>query len=324
VKRLLALVLLLGVAGCGDDDSSGPDTGNQLVVGALLSLTGPGQTLGRTSEAALALAADDVNAQLTAQGSPVRVSLRVEDTGLDPTRALDRLRTLAGEGVRIFIGPQSSSEVNALKVFADSAGVILLSQGSTAGALSIPDDNVFRLVPEERCAWHAGVSFWKGRSELNGVSIGIEIVNPGHEFGYPPFPEAQIRAVIALIGEIRGRWTVDDNQIVGHSDVAPERKTDPGELFPWKRLAEAGHGYWAEIPAAPGEPLALGATGPGVFALQAGLTRLGYDCAPSGEFEPRTAAIVRAFQRRWRPGRVDGVADGETRARLIALLRLGA
>lgn len=149
MKRLLVLVLLLGVAGCGDDDSSGPDTGNQLVVGALLSLTGPGQTLGRTSEAALALAADDVNARLTDQGSPVRVSLRVEDTGLDPTRALDRLRTLAGEGVRIFIGPQSSSEVTALKVFADSAAVIILSQGSTAGALSIPDDNVFRLVPDD-------------------------------------------------------------------------------------------------------------------------------------------------------------------------------
>jgi len=170
VKRLLALVLLLGVAGCGDDDSSGPDTGNQLVVGALLSLTGPGQTLGRTSEAALALAADDVNAQLTAQGSPVRVSLRVEDTGLDPTRALDRLRTLAGEGVRIFIGPQSSSEVNALKVFADSAGVILLSQGSTAGALSIPDDNVFRLVPDDAAEGAAMVELLK--------EDGIETVVP--------------------------------------------------------------------------------------------------------------------------------------------------
>jgi len=149
VKRSLALVLLLGVAACGDDDSSGPDTGSQLVVGALLSLTGPGQTLGRTSEAALALAADDVNAQLSDQGSPVRVSLRIEDTGLDPTQALDRLRALAGQGVRIFVGPQSSSEVAALKPFADSAGVILLSQGSTAGSLSIPDDNIFRLVPDD-------------------------------------------------------------------------------------------------------------------------------------------------------------------------------
>ena len=140
---------MFGVAACGDDDSSGPDTGNQLVVGALLSLTGPGQTLGRTSDAALALAADDVNAALADQGSPVRVSLRVEDTGLDPAQALDRLRTLAGEGVRVFIGPQSSSEVGALKAFADSAGVVLLSQGSTAGALSIPDDNIFRLVPDD-------------------------------------------------------------------------------------------------------------------------------------------------------------------------------
>jgi branched-chain amino acid transport system substrate-binding protein len=149
VRRLLALMLLLGVAACGDDSSSGPDTGSQLVVGALLSLTGPGQTLGRTSEAALALAADDVNARLSDQGSPVRVSLRIEDTGLDPAQALDRLRTLADQGVRIFIGPQSSSEVAALKPFADSAGVILLSQGSTAGSLSIPDDNVFRLVPDD-------------------------------------------------------------------------------------------------------------------------------------------------------------------------------
>ena len=149
VKRLLALVLVLGLAGCGDNNSSGPDTESQLVVGALLSLTGPGQTLGRTSETALELATDDLNARFTDQGSPIRVSLRVEDTGLDPTQALDRLRTLAGQGVRLFVGPQSSSEVAALKAFADSAGVVLLSQGSTAGALSFPDDNIFRLVPDD-------------------------------------------------------------------------------------------------------------------------------------------------------------------------------
>jgi N-acetylmuramoyl-L-alanine amidase len=186
------------------------------------------------------------------------------------------------------------------------------------------DGRVFRMVPEERRAWHAGVSYWKGRSNLNGVSIGVEIVNPGHEFGYRPFPEAQVVSVLALLDEIRGRWTIEDSHIVGHSDIAPERKQDPGELFPWKRLAEAGHGFWAEVPAAPGEALAEGATGPGVFALQAGLTRLGYDCAPSGEYEPRTTAIVQAFQRHWRPAQVDGIADGGTRARLIALLRLGA
>jgi len=147
MKRLLVLVLALCSAAC--NDSTAPAGSAQLVVGALLSLTGPGRTLGQTSEAALQLAADDLNAQLSGDGSPTRVSVRVEDTGLDPAQALDRLRTLAGEGVRIFVGPQSSSEVAALKPFADSAGVIVLSQGSTASSLSIPDDNVFRLVPDD-------------------------------------------------------------------------------------------------------------------------------------------------------------------------------
>jgi branched-chain amino acid transport system substrate-binding protein len=148
MRRLLLLALALGAASCGDD-SAGPDDSNQLVVGALLSLTGPGRTLGQTSEAALQLAADDLNARLRDEGSPTRVSLRIQDTGLDPARALDRLSALAEEGVRIFIGPQSSSEIVALKAFADSAGVVVLSQGSTAGSLSIADDNVFRLVPDD-------------------------------------------------------------------------------------------------------------------------------------------------------------------------------
>jgi branched-chain amino acid transport system substrate-binding protein len=149
MRRLLVLALALGLSACGNDDSSGPNDSNQLVVGALLSLTGPGRTLGQTSDAALQLAADDLNAQLSAAGSPTRVSIRVEDTGLDPAVALERITTLAKQGVRIFIGPQSSSEIAAIKAFADSAGVIILSQGSTAGSLSIPDDNVFRLVPDD-------------------------------------------------------------------------------------------------------------------------------------------------------------------------------
>ncbi|MBL8772721.1 MAG: N-acetylmuramoyl-L-alanine amidase [Phenylobacterium sp.] len=184
------------------------------------------------------------------------------------------------------------------------------------------DGRVFRLVPEERRAWHAGVSFWRGRRGVNADSIGIEIVNPGHEWGYRAFPEAQVAAVIELVADIRSRWTIEDRDIVGHADVAPARKEDPGELFPWKRLAEAGHGLWAEAPAAPGAPIGEGEEGAAVFALQAGLTRLGYDLPPSGVFDADTAAVVRAFQRHWRQGRVDGVADGETRARLIALLRL--
>jgi N-acetylmuramoyl-L-alanine amidase len=186
------------------------------------------------------------------------------------------------------------------------------------------DGRIFALAPEERRAWHAGVSFWRGETDINGASIGVEIVNPGHEFGYRPFPAVQIAAVTELLGDIRSRWTIPDARILGHSDVAPNRKQDPGELFPWKQLAEAGHGLWAEPPPPPGAALAEGDEGPGVFTLQAGLTRLGYDSAPSGAFDAATATIIRAFQRHWRPARVDGVADGETRARLIALLRLAA
>jgi len=186
------------------------------------------------------------------------------------------------------------------------------------------DGRIFTLVAEERRAWHAGVSFWRGKRNINGESIGIEIVNPGHEFGYRPFPEAQVAAVIELVGDIRMRWDIEDRDIVGHSDVAPTRKDDPGELFPWKRLAEAGHGLWAEAPPAPGNPIGEGETGAAVFALQAGFTRLGYDLPPSGQFDADTTAVVRAFQRHWRPEKVDGIADGETRARLIALLRLSS
>jgi len=184
------------------------------------------------------------------------------------------------------------------------------------------DGRVFRLVAEERRAWHAGVSYWRGRRNVNGESIGIEIVNPGHEWGYRQFPDAQIESVIALVADIRSRWDIEDRDIVGHSDVAPDRKDDPGELFPWKRLAQAGHGLWAEWPPAPGAPIGEGEEGAAVFALQAGLTRLGFDLPPSGRFDAPTTVAVRAFQRHWRPEKVDGIADGETRARLIALLRI--
>ena len=114
------------------------------------------------------------------------------------------------------------------------------------------DGRIFSLVPEERRAWHAGKSFWKGETDINAVSVGIEVVNPGHEFGYRPFPEAQIEALADLIADVRSRWTIPDARILGHADVAPARKEDPGELFPWKQLAEAGHGLWVESGAAPG------------------------------------------------------------------------
>ncbi len=189
------------------------------------------------------------------------------------------------------------------------------------------DGALLRLVPEERRAWHAGASSWRGETDVNGVSIGVELVNPGHEHGLRPYPEAQIARLIALLDDIRGRWRVEDQDIVGHSDVAPARKRDPGELFPWRRLSEAGHGLFPrDAPPAPvgrlGPSLDPGAAGVDVFALRAGLAALGYGLAPGETYDEAAADVVRAFQRRWRPARIDGRADGETRRLLLALLRL--
>lgn len=190
------------------------------------------------------------------------------------------------------------------------------------------DGSILRLVAEERRAWHAGRGAWQGETDCNAASIGIEIVNPGHEFGYRAFPDAQIGAVIDLIADIRGRWTIPDARIIGHSDLAPDRKQDPGELFPWKRLAGARHGLWfdpaPERIAALGAPLSLGDEGLGVIVLRSGLHRLGYGLKPGGAYDEETQATVAAFQRHWRPSTIDGVADGETRARLVGLLQLAS
>jgi N-acetylmuramoyl-L-alanine amidase len=184
------------------------------------------------------------------------------------------------------------------------------------------DGRVFALVEEARRAWHAGVSSWRGARDINARSIGVEIVNPGHEFGYRPFPDVQVAAVIDLLADVRGRWTIEDSLILAHSDVAPRRKQDPGELFPWKTLAAAGHGLWVEPVPAPGESLTIGSAGLGVLALRGALARLGYELAADGMFDDDLALVITAFQRHWAPGRCDGVADGETRSRLMALLRL--
>ena len=162
------------------------------------------------------------------------------------------------------------------------------------------DGAIWRLVPEERRAWHAGVSFWQGETTLNTPSIGIEIVNPGHEWGYRPFPEAQMQAVEALCRDIVGRWRIPAHRIVGHSDIAPTRKTDPGELFDWPRLARAKIGLWP----APAPELA-GRRGRGVGIVEraralADLARIGYQVEPGAE----TASLA-AFQRRFRPERWD-------------------
>jgi N-acetylmuramoyl-L-alanine amidase len=194
---------------------------------------------------------------------------------------------------------------------------------------------VFRLVAEERRAWHAGKSSWRGQTDLNSASIGIEIVNPGHEFGYRDFPDAQIDAVIGVLDGVRARWDIPDHRILGHSDIAPGRKQDPGERFPWARLAEHGHGLWAQPDLPPvdpstglsvmGPPLGLGDEGLGVFTLQAGLGKLGYNILPGGPYDEDTALIVAAFQRHWLPDQIgseaEGRADARLRVTLTALLR---
>jgi N-acetylmuramoyl-L-alanine amidase len=181
----------------------------------------------------------------------------------------------------------------------------------------------YRLVPEARRAWHAGVSAWAGSSEVNARSIGIELVNPGHEFGYRPFPAPQMAALQALCLGILSRHPIPAHRVLGHSDVAPLRKQDPGELFDWAGLARAGIGLWPAPDAARAPDLAslgLGMTGEAVRALQSALAAYGYGIEPGGRFDSTTAAVVTAFQRHFRQARVDGIADGETQSVLAHLL----
>ena len=168
------------------------------------------------------------------------------------------------------------------------------------------DGQVMRLVAEENRAWHAGKSHWRQIDDVNSASIGIEIVNPGHEFGYRPFPDAQIEALIPLMADIQARYAITRGNIVGHSDIAPARKQDPGELFPWARLAKVR----LALPR-PTKNLIDPNWTEGGFLLA--LERFGYDVTD------RLAAIV-AFQRRFRPELMDGEIDGECRAILLALL----
>jgi N-acetylmuramoyl-L-alanine amidase len=173
------------------------------------------------------------------------------------------------------------------------------------------DGAVWRLVPEEQRAFHAGVSCWQGQQNLNHCSIGIEIVNPGHEWGYRPFPEPQMATVEELCRDILSRWRIPPYRIVGHSDIAPERKSDPGELFDWARLARAGIGLWPEPPANQARRRGRGVGVVERAAALADLARIGYCVGAATE-----RVAVAAFQRRFRPERWDGLVDGETRMRL--------
>jgi N-acetylmuramoyl-L-alanine amidase len=183
------------------------------------------------------------------------------------------------------------------------------------------DGRIVQMVRESDRAWHAGKSFWRGVADINSVSIGIEIVNPGHPFGYPEFPEVQIQAVIGLCRDIRERHAIAPERVLAHSDVAPGRKVDPGEKFPWKRLFVAGVGHLVEpAPIGGGRFLSQGDRGEPVEALQSMLALYGYGVGISGQFDERTAAVVEAFQRHFRPARVDGIADRSTVETLHRLL----
>ena len=168
------------------------------------------------------------------------------------------------------------------------------------------DGEVIRLVDEQRRAWHAGKSYWRGVTDVNSASVGIEIVNPGHEFGYRAFPDEQIAALIPLVADIKARHGIGRGNIVGHSDIAPGRKEDPGELFPWAALAKRR----LALPSPTRDLMDPYWTDAG-FLLA--LERFGYDVTDNMK------AVI-AFQRRFRPDQIDGVVDGECRAKLLALL----
>lgn len=184
---------------------------------------------------------------------------------------------------------------------------------------------VYALVDEGACAWHAGVSYWRGFRNVNEISIGVEIVNPGHEWGYRPFPHMQMRAVAELCRGIIARHNIPARNVVGHSDVAPQRKADPGELFEWEWLASQGVGVWPfkglSVPKKILPVLREGASGEEVLWMQTSLASYGYSVPQTSKFDVLTRNVVVAFQRHFRAADVSGIWDGECAMRLEALLQ---
>ncbi len=206
----------------------------------------------------------------------------------------------------------------------DEALAKLCSPHSEVSAhyMVLEDGRIVQMVPETRRAWHAGVASWAGETDINSCAIGIEIANPGHDYLYPVYPKRQVAAVIALCRGIFTRYRIQPDRVLGHSDVAPGRKKDPGEQFPWRLLYDSGIGLW--VKPAPQVPDAkfyvAGDSGPAVEEVQTLLASLGYGVTPSGHYDAITRDVVSAFQRHWRPARIDGVADESTIATLKALL----
>ena len=184
------------------------------------------------------------------------------------------------------------------------------------------DGRIFQLVAEHKRAWHAGVSSWGGETDINGISIGIELVNKGHEFGYQDFPNEQMGALIFVIKGIMARYDIAQDRVVGHSDVAPNRKEDPGEKFDWARLADESIGFWpTNFPKNAKIPLQKGDMGIQVGRLQARLAEIGYGIEITDLYDEATETVVKAFQRHWRQANISGAADQETQNIIDCVLK---
>lgn len=184
------------------------------------------------------------------------------------------------------------------------------------------DGCIVQCVPESRRAWHAGVSFWAGETDNNSRAIGIEIVNGGHDFGYPNFPRRQVAAVITLCRAILARNAIPADRVLAHSDIAPSRKQDPGEKFPWNLLSESNIGHW--VRPAPltldGQAFRPGDKGENIRRMQRAIASYGYGIEETGVYDEQTKTVVAAFQRHFRQEQVDGIADASTMLTLRALL----
>lgn len=184
------------------------------------------------------------------------------------------------------------------------------------------DGRIYKLVDESKRAWHAGVSSWGGETDINSASIGIEIVNGGHDFGLPDFPDAQINAVIKLSQDIMKRHGISDHGVVAHSDIAPGRKQDPGEKFPWAKLADSNVGIWPVVKTKDKRVL-LDTRDTGtkhILSVQSALGYLGYGINVNGILDSTTKLVVEAFQRRYRSEKIDGQMDVQTMALLTLLV----
>jgi len=185
------------------------------------------------------------------------------------------------------------------------------------------DGEITQMVEEEHRAWHAGKSLWAGCEDINSCSIGIEIANVGPDHGYPAFPGIQMEAVEALCHDIFSRHRIAPERVLAHSDVAPGRKQDPGEKFSWERLCNAGIGLWLEPEPIDGvEGFKPGDTSKHILNLQSALSTYGYGVKITGTYDEQTRDVVTAFQRHFRQGRVDGIADYSTLQTLFNLLQL--